>query len=107
MRNALEIPMVQKHGTPLFGLARDIERKIPRKFWDVKSRNWFVAPAHDETGARHHGDFDNDPATLRSTLERITSGSAVGAAPELMKLSSAAGIASARVKLDAALSVHR
>jgi pimeloyl-ACP methyl ester carboxylesterase len=101
------IPVVQKHGTPLLGLARDVEREIPKKFWDVNSRTWFTAPAHSETDARHHGDFDNDVATLRSTLERITRGTAVGAAPELLKLSSAAGIATARSKLDAALLVQR
>ena len=67
-------------GEPLLGLARDVGRHIPKSFW-VKSRNWYLAPGSTHSNARHHGDFDNDPETLTSTLERITGKAAPPAAP--------------------------
>ena len=38
--------------------------------------NWVLAPntataVKDQCAARHHGDFDNDAATLKATLARI------------------------------------
>lgn len=95
------IPLITKNGTALLGLARDVERDIPAKFWTPKSREWYVAPADPESDARHHGDFDNDAATLRATLERITRGD-VEEAP-VLTVPSQAGVATKRAKLDAAL----
>ncbi|WP_132255718.1 C1 family peptidase [Methylobacterium segetis] len=57
-------------GTPLLGLERDA-RSIPASFWRPKRTAWHLAPGPDSK-ALHHGDFDNDPATLLSTLRRIT-----------------------------------
>lgn len=57
-------------GIPLLGLARDAAA-IPKAFWKPKSRQWNLAPGAN-SGARHHGDFDNDNATLLSTLRRIS-----------------------------------
>jgi len=56
-------------GEPLLGLKRDAE-KI-KEFWTAKTRQWHVAPG-PTSGARHHGDFDNDSATLMATLNRIS-----------------------------------
>lgn len=95
------IPLIRKDGTHLLGLARDVAKDIPASFWKVVARNWFVAPAANESDARHHGDFDNDPATLKATLERISRGT-VGEAP-VLTAPSPAGIATARAKLDAVL----
>jgi hypothetical protein len=67
-------------GTPLLGLARDVE-KLPKAFWRGARRRWIVAPGDPQSDARHHGDFDNDEATLIATLERITGGAAPAAAP--------------------------
>jgi hypothetical protein len=47
---------------------------------------WVQAPNTEpmgspgSSGARHHGDFHNDPATLRATLTRILAGDAAGTA---------------------------
>jgi len=65
------IPFFDENGTALLGLARDVDRSIESAFWDSDHR-WLLAPGSAQSGARHHGDFDNDSETLRSTLERIT-----------------------------------
>lgn len=95
------IPLINGDGTAILGLARDIERDVPAAFWRAKSRNWYKAPDSDESDARQHGDFDNDPATLRTTLGRIVRES-VGAAP-VLTLPSQAGAATRRAKLNAAI----
>lgn len=94
------IPLVAKNGTPLLGLARDVA-KLPAKFWQAKSRKHYLAPADAETDARHHGDFDNDPATLRTTLGRIIQGSAQDA--PVLTAPSPVGAANTRAKLNAVL----
>jgi len=95
------IPLIRKDGTALLGMARDVERDVAAGFWGPKSRKWYLAPAASESDARHHGDFDNDPPTLKSTLERITRG-AIEEAP-VLTVPSPAGAATARAKLNAAL----
>jgi pimeloyl-ACP methyl ester carboxylesterase len=66
------IPVLRPDGVPLLGLARDVREDVPMNFWKPPQRNWYVAPATFQSQARHHGDFDNDRATLLSTLARIT-----------------------------------
>jgi hypothetical protein len=95
------IPLVRENGTAILGLARDVERDIRPQFWAPRSREWYVAPAASEADARHHGDFDNDAATLRTTLGRITRGSVEEAL--VLNAPSQAGVATKRAKLDAAL----
>lgn len=95
------IPLIRKDGTALLGLARDVDRDIPANFWNAQSRNWYVAPAATQSDARHHGDFDNDPATLRTTLERITRGAAV--ATPVLTAPSPPGAATTRAKLNSVL----
>lgn len=58
-------------GTPLLGMERDAAT-IAGTFWNDENRRWHLAPGPD-SGARHHGDFDDDGATLQSTLRQITS----------------------------------
>lgn len=65
------IPGLQQ-GEPLLGLARDAAI-IPKSFWKPGKQEWLLAPGPD-SAARHHGDFDNDPGTLTSTLAFITGG---------------------------------
>lgn len=94
-------------GTRLLGLARDVAAKVADDFANNPSQRWFIAPSSPNSNARHHGDFDNDPETLASTLARITG----GAGSELSGLKSgsatlplAAGKRqSARRQIDAAL----
>jgi hypothetical protein len=99
--NDARIPLIRGDGTALLGLARDVKRDIPASFWNAKSRNWYVAPAGAASHARHHGDFSNDPDTLRTTLERITRAT-VGDAP-VLTVPSQSGVARTRAKLNAAL----
>jgi hypothetical protein len=79
--NALErtphIPFRQD-GEPLLGLERylaGLQASLP-----AGALEWVVAPNRQEgrngSQAKHHGDFDDDPATITATLERI-----LGAAP--------------------------
>lgn len=76
-------------GTPLLGLAKDAADKIAKAFWQPKGRNWYPAPG-PQSAARHHGDFDNDETTLKSTLRRILAQSVTPAAATARSTSSAA-----------------
>ena len=78
--NALErtphIPLRQD-GEPLLGLEKNlagVQASLPGVL------DWVIAPNRQEgrngSQAQHHGDFDDDPATIRATLQRI-----LGAAP--------------------------
>jgi pimeloyl-ACP methyl ester carboxylesterase len=58
-----------RDGEPILGLERDAKR-IEKSFWRAKGRTWHLAPG-PASGARHHGSFDDDRATLLSTLDRI------------------------------------
>lgn len=69
------IPLIRDAGWPLLGRQRDLA-SIEKSFWNT-DRHLHIAPGAD-SGAVHHGDFDNDPATLLSTLHRIV-GEAVDA----------------------------
>lgn len=70
------IPLIRPNGTPLLGLARDVSGELPAGFWNKASRRWFQAPQPGISEARHHGDFNDDSATLLTGLQRITGGSA-------------------------------
>jgi pimeloyl-ACP methyl ester carboxylesterase len=96
------MPLIgKKDGTPLLGLARDAA-KIPKSFW-TKKRRWIVAPGDPGSQARHHGDFDNDKATLLTALRRIT-GQADLQFPEAPGANaSAAGIARRRRRITEGL----
>ncbi|TPN46986.1 C1 family peptidase [Mesorhizobium sp. B1-1-9] len=62
------IPGIQS-GVPLLG--REVDAgTIPKDFWKKPARKWLISPG-SASHARHHGDFDNDDTTLRSTLKRI------------------------------------
>lgn len=101
------IPVVRGVGTRLLGLARDVKAEIADDFADGSSQQWFIAPSSENSNARHHGDFDNDPETLASTLARITGGAAVRSTAvkaAIETLPFAAGKQqSARRRIDAAL----
>jgi hypothetical protein len=46
----------------------------------IQAPNTEPAGSPNASGARHHGDFDSDAATLRATLARILAGDAAGTA---------------------------
>ncbi len=62
------IPAIRP-GIPLLGLAKDVDASQASIF-DGDRLRWLLAPG-GASDARHHGDFDNDKATLMSTLQRI------------------------------------
>jgi predicted alpha/beta hydrolase family esterase len=93
----------QQQGVPLLGLKRDVEKHLETGFWAVGHRRWFVAPGAPESKAAHHGDFDNDPVTRLTTLQRICGAQAVQAVAEAPRNRSAAGTRDRRQNVDTAL----
>jgi pimeloyl-ACP methyl ester carboxylesterase len=66
------IPFVQDAGEPLLGLERDIKADPALEAFVRTGRcKWFRAPGPN-SGAQHHGSFDDDEKTLIGTLELIT-----------------------------------
>ncbi len=71
------IPLL-RDGVPLLGMEKFI-RKDPvlTQLFKSKSSQWVLSPndapetSANASRASHHGDFDDDKATLRSTLARI------------------------------------
>lgn len=96
------IPFIQD-GTALLGLERDAKKALPKKYWDGRRRRWFVSPAAPESDSTHHGDFDNDSATLRATLRMIARGTAASAASLAKRPPSASSLARRRQSLDVLL----
>jgi hypothetical protein len=84
--NALEsrprIPLV-RDGVPMLGMEKfakdDALVKTLGDRW-VQAPNTEPMGSPRSSGARHHGDFHNDPATLKATLARILAGDAAGTA---------------------------
>jgi hypothetical protein len=80
--NAFESPAripLLRDGVPLLGLHESIKKDTAVKaLFDTGVADLVVAPnarpqgAPDASGARHHGDFDDDIPTVLATLTRIT-----------------------------------
>ncbi|MFI0606274.1 MAG: C1 family peptidase [Anaerolineae bacterium] len=76
------------NGTPLLGMARFVkaDAELSKLFHENAGgrMTWTRAPNLEDIGsplasrAQHHGDFDNDPATLRATLAYILGRATVG-----------------------------
>jgi hypothetical protein len=77
------IPYV-RDGVPILGMEKFV-RQDPALVSLLGDR-WVTAPntaalgSPDASGARHHGDFHGDAATLKATLARILAGDAAGTA---------------------------
>ena len=81
------LPFSRKKGEPLLGLERDAGLNSELKsFWNDNTRRLLVAPATPQSDASHHGDFDNDPPTLASTLQRITAAAALRPGPSTLSV---------------------
>jgi hypothetical protein len=95
-------------GTPLLGMARFVsEDPVLRKLFKA-GRNWVPSPNTDKEGsaaasrASHHGDFDDDKATVKATLARILGQTELrGEAPQLRFVSSASSCRQARLRATA------
>lgn len=70
-----------KDGVPILGMEKYVKASLGSLF-DGKNKQWFIAPGA-ASKARHHGDFDNDKATLLSTLHRILDATVTSAAKDL------------------------
>jgi hypothetical protein len=71
------IPLIRSDGDPIFGMEKFIGKDTAvHALLDTRA-DWVLAPNAFPSGsprasaARHHGDFDNDWATLEATLARI------------------------------------
>ena len=80
--NALEdkprIPLISPSGEPLLGLDEYVSRdRAMSDLFRKRYADYILAPNHGETGkknasrALHHGDFDDDDATVQATIARI------------------------------------
>ena len=70
------IPVLQPDGEPILGMEKFIRKDKALCNLITSNGSWVMAPntapaAKDQCAARHHGDFDNDAATLQATLARI------------------------------------
>ena len=96
------IPLIRPDGEPILGMAKCIEQdaELSKLFAGGKA-DWVTAPNNQPLGsttastARHHGDFDNDEATVHATLARIL-GSKAAAVPAGLSFSSGAGAKAVR-----------
>lgn len=74
----VRIPLLRPDGEPILGMEKFIagDRELSDLFKSGKA-DWVTAPNNAPMGtsnastARHHGDFDNDAATVHATLARI------------------------------------
>ncbi|MFN2541011.1 MAG: C1 family peptidase [Chthoniobacterales bacterium] len=75
--NRFRIPLLRPDGEPIFGMEKFIEKDEPLLALLKAKADWVLAPnifpagSPRQSQARHHGDFDNDAATLQATLARI------------------------------------
>lgn len=99
-------------GTPLLGLQRCIEADADLKaLFKSKAHQLVYSPDPDpapRSMATHHGDFDDDEATVKSTFARILAGGgaaksarAAAAVPEISFGSSKASMRELRLRLEA------
>jgi hypothetical protein len=70
------IPLVHPDGEPIVGMEKFIRRDPTLAKLIANKGDWILAPntataVKDRSAARHHGDFDNDVATLQATLARV------------------------------------
>lgn len=70
------IPLVRPDGEPIVGMEKFIRRDKTLCQLITNKGDWILAPntasaTKDQSAARHHGDFDNDAATLQATLARV------------------------------------
>ena len=84
--NPPRIPLL-RDGVPLLGMEKFISKhaklgsliRAKRIDW-VKAPNTEDTGSPDASGASHHGDFDDDPATVKATLARVLDRKTGGAA---------------------------
>lgn len=86
------IPLIHPDGEAIFGMEKFIRTEpAVSALFASKSAEWILTPNNEprgsrrESNARHHGDFDNDDATLRATLTRILGRKSGAAGPQVAR----------------------
>ena len=98
---------VFRDGVPILGMEKFVAADADLKKL-LKGDDWVLAPNQGNIGkgtasaSRHHGDFDDDEATLRSTLTFILGGTQAAVTPPISFHSSLASRRSRRRRLAAA-----
>jgi hypothetical protein len=109
----VRIPLIRPDGEPILGMERFVtgESDLAQLFSNAPNADWVRAPndlpmgSQNASGARHHGDFDNDETTVRATLARILGQG--GARQALVLSQPIAERAQRRRQLDLASSIGR
>lgn len=97
---------MRQPGTPILGMARFIlEDPVLKKLFKA-DRNWILSPNLATEGSatasrsHHHGDFDDDKATVKATMARILGQTEVrGEEPRLRFVTSASSCRQTRLRV--------
>jgi hypothetical protein len=88
--NRVHIPLLQPDGEPILGMAKFVAQdKAVAGLFQNGNATWIPSPNDEPLGsprastAAHHGDFDDDCATLRATFARIVGSKTNVAAPRV------------------------
>jgi hypothetical protein len=72
------IPLIQPNGEAILGMSKFVDKDTDlQALFKTARADWITSPNNEPLGsrnastARHHGDFDNDTATVQATLARI------------------------------------
>jgi hypothetical protein len=76
--NTARIPMIRPDGEPILGMQKFVDQdSAVNGIFKEKSAAWILSPntkplgTIDASQSTHHGDFDDDDATVKATLARI------------------------------------
>lgn len=76
--NTARIPLVHPDGEPILGMEKFVKQDVSiSALFKGKKADWVLSPNAEPVGsinaaqASHHGDFDDDEATVKATLARI------------------------------------
>jgi hypothetical protein len=102
----VRVPLVHPDGEPILGMQKAIaaDTVLAKLFGAGGKADWVVAPNTDTegsataSGAKHHGDFDDDKPTVLATLARVLNKSK--AAADLQFMTSGQGKRAIRRKID-------
>src|SRR6478736_1945124 len=105
--NTVRIPLLHPDGEPILGMQKFInaDGTLKRLFGPSGAADWVIAPNTETIGtigastAKCHGDFDDDKATVLSTLARVLDRK-TSAAPSLSFQRSGQGNRAVRRKID-------
>jgi hypothetical protein len=108
------IPLIRPDGEPILGMEKFIRKDSAVSALFTKTNaEWILTPNNEPNGsskasnARHHGDFDNDDATLRALLARLLGQKAGTGAPQVTRHLETARVIQSKLSGIAAASTMR